>query len=359
MTINLVFTVLLFISFQYCSCQTRSEVETVYNTVFTNYSTYFRPIWNQSNPLTVNISFYLIAVNSFDEVEGVISLPGMFGLSWMDERLSWNPASYGNVRYLTVPQTHIWLPYIYLTSPSKGYHHIGDDEYMVKIFPTGMIVWMTGGIIKSTCTPDTTYFPFDTQNCTLTVVVFGYSPDEVRLSATAKVDLQFYVTNAEWELVSSVGYDELTSGTLPMSFAKFDVVIKRRPAYFVISILLPIIFLVLLNPLVYFLPIDSGERMSFCLTVLLSFAVFMTLVDDVMPKSSEPSIAFVSYYLLGTIVLSAFSTIATVFILAAYHKPDDQKVPAFIQCLDLSKNDLHQFTKFEQITIEFTMDTYN
>ena len=78
---------------------------------------------------------------------------------------------------------------------------------------------------------------------------------------------------------------------------KYIFQLERKPQYVIINIILPISFLNLLNALVFVLPAESGERVSYSLTVLLSIAVFMTIVSDIPPRTSEPT-PLISYLLL-------------------------------------------------------------
>ena len=64
---------------------------------------------------------------------------------------------------------------------------------------------------------------------------------------------------------------------------------ESHSMYVIINIILPILFLNQLNVLVFMLPAESGERVSYSLTVLLSIAVFMTIVGDTLPRTSEPT----------------------------------------------------------------------
>ena len=64
--------------------------------------------------------------------------------------------------------------------------------------------------------------------------------------------------------------------------------LKRKPLLIVVNVLLPIAFLSVLNVLVFIIPVDSGQRVSYCITVLLSISVFFTIVSDTLPKSSDP-----------------------------------------------------------------------
>jgi hypothetical protein len=45
---------------------------------------------------------------------------------------------------------------------------------------------------------------------------------------------------------------------------------------------------VALNPLVFLLPVESGERIGLSMTILLSYTIFLTLISDAIPASSNP-----------------------------------------------------------------------
>ncbi|KAH3694715.1 hypothetical protein DPMN_082156 [Dreissena polymorpha] len=78
-----------------------------------------------------------------------------------------------------------------------------------------------------------------------------------------------------------------------------------------------------LNILVFLIPTERGERISYCLTVLLSIAVFLTLVGDNLPKNSSPMSVF-SYYLLSVLVISVAITLAVICSQHLYHRRDKQ-----------------------------------
>ena len=90
--------------------------------------------------------------------------------------------------------------------------------------------------------------------------------------------------------------------------------------------MLPILFLCILNVLVFFLPLESGERVSYAITVLLSIAVFMTIVSDTLPKTSEP-LPLISYLLMISLIISSIIAVITIFNLRLFHKKSDTVVP--------------------------------
>ncbi|OWF35901.1 Neuronal acetylcholine receptor subunit alpha-7 [Mizuhopecten yessoensis] len=64
---------------------------------------------------------------------------------------------------------------------------------------------------------------------------------------------------------------------------------------------MPIYLLLVMNPLVSVLPCDSGERAGFSLTVFLTFTVFITIVNGVLPANSE-SMFILSYFIFAVLV---------------------------------------------------------
>ena len=66
----------------------------------------------------------------------------------------------------------------------------------------------------------------------------------------------------------------------------FSITIKRLRLYYVVTIIIPVLFLALTATLVFALPADSGEKMGTSITVLLAFAVYLTIVAEQMLNPS-------------------------------------------------------------------------
>lgn len=65
-----------------------------------------------------------------------------------------------------------------------------------------------------------------------------------------------------------------------------QVVIRRRPLFYVVNLLLPSIFLMVMDIVGFYLPPDSGERVSFKITLLLGYSVFLIIVSDTLPATA-------------------------------------------------------------------------
>lgn len=85
------------------------------------------------------------------------------------------------------------------------------------------------------------------------------------------------------------------SGTTDMG-VKFVIEVMGKRVLYVLNTIIPVVMLSLLNVLVFLLPASSGEKMALAVTVLLSFTVYLSIISEVMPKTSE-SISILGEYL--------------------------------------------------------------
>ncbi|XP_046553804.1 acetylcholine receptor subunit beta-type unc-29-like [Haliotis rubra] len=70
--------------------------------------------------------------------------------------------------------------------------------------------------------------------------------------------------------------------------ARFLITInlKRRPLFYIFTILLPVVLLHFLNSFVFLLPSQSGEKTSMAVSILLSFQLFLSIIRDSLPENS-------------------------------------------------------------------------
>uniref|UniRef100_A0A1I8H7C3 Neur_chan_memb domain-containing protein n=1 Tax=Macrostomum lignano TaxID=282301 RepID=A0A1I8H7C3_9PLAT len=123
---------------------------------------------------------------------------------------------------------------------------------------------------------------------------------------------------------------------VPYPDIKFHIVIRRRTLYYLFNIIFPCLWLTVLSLLGFWLPPDSGEKITLGITVLLAFSVFMLLIAENMPATSEFVAAYCSsinqltygIYLTVTMSTTSLSIVLTVFVLHLHHiGPNDKPVP--------------------------------
>ena len=160
----------------------------------------------------------------------------------------------------------------------------------MRVISTGAVSWSPSGIYKVSCESDTTYYPMDYQSCTIKVSTWGYTQTEIFLvyNSPTSVDLSFYSTNGEWDLKSATGTktEEKSRGGQTFSSLTFQIELQRRPVFHVLNTLFPVALMAFLIPMVFKLPPDSGEKIGYSLTVLLAYAVYLTLISENIPSTS-------------------------------------------------------------------------
>ena len=305
-----------------------TEVENLYSSLLTNYNKFVRPLVTIYDPVYVNVTYHLVGLKEFDEVNGKFSLVGFFTITWIDLRLAWNPLDHNSIYAMELPESKVWIPSLTLVNPYDKIETIGKGIFPVTYVFNGLAYWSPGDVISSGCEVDVTYYPFDTQSCSVMLMCWGYAPTAIiTLAQTPEIQMDYFSEHGTWEIVDKKLNTYLDSA---LSYITIDIKMKRRPAFAVINILLPMVFMVVLNLLVFILPVDSGERVSYSITVLLAIAVFLTLVGDNLPKTSKPT-AMLSYFLLGDLVLSALICFIVIVGLTFYYKDDiEHPVPKWL-----------------------------
>ena len=143
----------------------------------------------------------------------------------------------------------------------------------------------------SLCKVDVTYFPFDTQICVLKFGSWAYNGLELNVTNLSDSgDLGSFVTNVEWEVNRlPLQRHVIKYGCCPEPYpdVTFYVVLERKPLFYILNLLFPCMLISTVACLGFLLPPDSGEKVSLEITVLLSLAVFLLVVSETMPPSSE------------------------------------------------------------------------
>lgn len=165
------------------------------------------------------------------------------------------------------------------------------DEYLAAIYSDGSVVWLAPAIIKSSCQLDVTYFPWDRQYCNLqwgSWIMDGTRLDLFNRSETG--DMSSFINNGEWELINIPARKQVTYYHCcpePYPTLHFTIIIQRKPLYYVTTLILPCAFITACALLVFWLPPESGEKISLSVTILLAITVFLLLIAETLPTQSS------------------------------------------------------------------------
>ena len=84
----------------------------------------------------------------------------------------------------------------------------------------------------------------------------------------------------------------------PYPDVTFTIIMKRRPMFYLFHLLFPCVILTAIGLMTSFLPPESGEKVSLAVTVLLAMTVFMLVIMENIPPTSEVVPLFGGYALV-------------------------------------------------------------
>ncbi|GFO29092.1 neuronal acetylcholine receptor subunit alpha-7 [Plakobranchus ocellatus] len=305
---------------------TQAQLYQLMDDLFNDYKPEVRPT-TAGEATNVYIAMYLLSIQDLDEKSQILETSVILEAFWVDDYLSWTPSAYGNTTYFNYQQLKVWLPDIIVENSVESQRQLGYDENLITISNDGTVHWKPSQIIKTSCDIDVTYYPFDYQTCNIIVSTWMSSKTDIDIETHSNsrngINLDRYSTSGTWELVS----DDLSE--LPnendLTRIQFKIKLKRLRSYYVLNIILPVLFLSFTASMVFFLPADAGEKIGMGITVLLAYAVYLTIIADNMPQTSL-QVSYLAVYLTLLLGLTAMGVVLAVVVLHIHHKPDERKV---------------------------------
>lgn len=300
------------------AAQTGDDAKALITALFKDngYNKNVRPALNQSVPTQVDIDMFLVAINGIDAVTEKLVTTGFLDIYWTDDFLSWLPSDFGGIETIYVSQNDIWKPDISLQNGFKKLEELGNSFIKVIVDSNGFLRWSPFEIFETKCDINIKKFPFDEQTCNIVLVVWSYSKMEVNITKGSKgINFYEFRGNGEWELVSTSS----NVNTSAESRVVFSLTVRRIPTFYVINVIAPVVLLAVLNVFTFVLPMDSGEKMSYSITVFLSFAVFLSIVSSTLPKTSG---SFLEYYLIFQLGMGTIVVIVTAIELRLHFRSD-------------------------------------
>lgn len=295
-----------------------------------------RPVYDAAKPVDIKLGLSLTQVLDVDEKNQVLTVNVWLDQEWHDERLVWdNISEFSNINILRIPCDLIWVPDIVLYN-SVDDHNRGYMKSLAMVHKDGNVFWPPIVRMRSSCKMDITYFPFDDQICKLKLGSWAYDGFQVDVSnRSLNMDLTNFVDNGEWTLITTkVQRNVIYYPCCPEPFpdVTFYIQLRRRVLYYFLNVIIPCMLLSGLTLTGFLLPPDSGEKITLGLTVLLAFSVFMLLIAENMPPTSE-YIPLIGIYLTVIMAMSALSVIFSVFVLNFHHKrTGTNRPPAWLKC---------------------------
>ncbi|KAL2094911.1 hypothetical protein ACEWY4_009630 [Coilia grayii] len=295
--------------------------------IFGKYNKNIRPAQNPTDKVEVQVKLTLTNLISLNEKSETLTTSVWIELQWTDYRLAWNSTEHHGITVIRVPYSMVWLPDIGLENNIDGKFDVAYNANVL-IDSTGYMYWLPPAIYRSTCAIEITFFPFDYQNCTMVFRSQTYSASEVDLMLASDdvtsqpiewvvIDPEAFTENGEWAIrhkpARKIINKKYTPDDLEYQEIYFNLIIQRKPLFYIINIILPCSLISSLVLLAFFLPAQAGgQKLTVSISVLLAQTVFLFLIAQKIPETSL-SVPLIGKYLI--FVMSVTTIIVTNMII--------------------------------------------
>ena len=149
------------------------------------------------------------------------------------------------------------------------------------------------------------------------------------------IDLREYYLSVEWDIMSVPAQrnEKFYSccGDTPYPDIFFNITLRRKTLFYTVNLIIPCVGISCLSVLVFYLPADSGEKMSLCVSILLSLTVFFLLLAEIIPSTSL-TVPLLGKYLLFTMILVTLSVVVTIAVLNVnFRSPSTHRMAPWVK----------------------------
>ncbi|KAL8579444.1 hypothetical protein ACOMHN_026809 [Nucella lapillus] len=268
----------------------------------------------------VDIFLTLASILGLDDVKQVLVSSFSLQVMWTDPALAWNASDYSGVEFVEVPVGSIWLPDLYLVN-SQTNTDIMLHAQQIKVLSNGSVLATACDAAETTCHIDLTKYPYDTQQCNLFVYSFS---DFIQITISSQmldeeVAIVFAQKN-EWELLdmTTMNVDLHINSSGSVGFSAVQLVLKRKTLFYTVCLVLPLVVTSYMNTLVFLVPVQSGEKISFVVSIFVSTSVFSSFFTSTMPRGLD-TVPGIMVLLIGVIAESSVVLVGTLISMARYH----------------------------------------
>ncbi|KAE9552232.1 hypothetical protein FO519_004541 [Halicephalobus sp. NKZ332] len=332
----------------------------LFEDLLADYNKLVRPVDINSETLVVKFKLKLSQLLDVHEKNQIMTTNVWLQHSWTDHKLRWKPEDYGGVEILYVPSDMIWLPDIVLYNNADGNYQV-TIMTKAKVSFNGTVQWTPPAIYKSMCQIDVEWFPLDAQTCEMRFGSWTYGGLEVDLQhkdahkqheaqeevmgvngiyqetvwiVDEGIDLSDYYPSVEWDILRVPGKrheKRYPCCEAPFIDITYEIHLRRKTLFYTVNLIFPSVCISFLTVLVFYLPSGGGEKISLCISILISLTVFFLLLVEIIPSTSLV-VPLIGKYLLFTMVLVTLSVVVTVITLNVhYREPSTHKMSNWIK----------------------------
>ena len=159
-----------------------------------------------------------------------------------------------------------------------------------------------------------------------------YDSTKVKVSCQASSaqfgDPNSFYESAEWK-INSVPCHESTApiigSDLNVSLVIFTFHVTRKPLFYQCWLITPTLIIILLVPLVFYLPVEAGEKLGLSISLTLTCTLPLMLCSKYMSNGGE-TVPMILQYIMSGMLLSSLSVMSSVIVVNIHYRSADTAV---------------------------------
>jgi len=253
-------------------------------------------------PTIIKVGLYVIDIENIDNKKQSFTTDVIIRLRWKDKRII------GNER--RIPLDAIWNPRI-------QFYNLRDVDVRfpqsVKVMKDGTIEYTQRYHATLGSPLDFRNFPYDEQTLSITLLSFGFTPQEVvMVNETAGFSDEFSV--ADW----NINYKGVNESTIKVNFFKdgseaversrldYEFKANRFVQYYWWKVLAPLMVILFLSWAVFWIdPSQVGAQVGVSGTSILTLIAFLYKLDNILPPVSY--LTHLDHFIFTTLGLVFFA----------------------------------------------------
>ncbi|XP_047739237.1 gamma-aminobutyric acid receptor alpha-like [Hyalella azteca] len=281
------------------------------------YDNRLRPSMGGS-PTVVEIDVEVRSMGQISEMDMEFSMDCYFRQTWLDQRLAFS--DHERAFTLSVAMLErLWKPDTYIHNGRRSHLHvITTPNKLIRLYPSGRILYSSRLTIHATCPMDLRDFPMDTHHCLL--LIYSYLPDAYttrdviyRWNDNRQIVIASDMRLSQFDLIAAPSsFQNITRTTGQFSVLKASFYLQRRMGNFLIQVYGPCMLLVVLSWVSFLLNREAtADRISLGVMTVLTMTFLGLEARADLPRVSYSTaldiFVWISFgFIFATIVEFAF-----------------------------------------------------
>nr|XP_021326572.1 zinc-activated ligand-gated ion channel-like isoform X1 [Danio rerio] len=265
-----------------------------------------------SSSVTVNVTSMNYETLSFDTKEMQMSCRVTVNMRWTDPDLAWGK-NISDMKAVLLPADKIWTPGLVLDNAIDVTMKPQTEDVLVTV--EGTVDHAVILFIAVSCDINLFTYPFVTGDCPVAINGWNKSSYGLILQHSNNISMSGNTQSGEWNALKV----EITTDSDFQYLRYLSVTLSINPFSAVVTLILPSILIMLADLVSFSLPITGGERNNLKVTLVLSFTMFLLILNDRLSSGGacSPLLHYHFCFCLVNLVLSMVMSVVLTHLTTA------------------------------------------